>query len=90
MAFTSLPLAHSMDDLHAAAGEQSRHFAVRKGRGQGRQQVDERGFAGLHGAQAGGRAVRIVALQQHLRDAGGGAEVAVDLERRVGVEQVRE
>ena len=29
-----------------------------------------------------------VALRQHLDDAGGGAEVAVDLERRVGVEQV--
>jgi hypothetical protein len=29
-----------------------------------------------------------VALRQHLDDAGGGAEVAVDLERRVGVEQL--
>ncbi len=30
-----------------------------------------------------------VALQQHLRDARGRAEVAVDLERRMGAEQVR-
>src|SRR5262245_37890372 len=29
-----------------------------------------------------------VALQQHLCDAGGGAEIAVNLERRVNVEQV--
>ena len=42
------------------------------GFGQRRQQLD---FAG-------------VGLQQHLADAGGVAEVAVDLERRVGVEEV--
>ena len=31
-----------------------------------------------------------VALEEHLGDARSGAEVAVDLERRVGVEQVRQ
>ena len=52
----------------------------------------ERGFIRprRHRTQAGGRAVRIAALQQHLRDAGGGAEVAIDLKGRVGVEQVFE
>ena len=30
-----------------------------------------------------------MALQKHLGDAGGGAEVAVDLERRMGVEEIR-
>ena len=35
------------------------------------------------------RPVWIVALQQHFGNPGGGAEVAVNLERRVGVEQVR-
>ena len=32
----------------------------------------------------------VVTLQQHLGDAGRGTEVSVDLERRVGVEEVRE
>ena len=30
-----------------------------------------------------------MALQEHLGDAGGAAEIAVDLERRMGVEHVR-
>ncbi len=58
--------------LEPAPGAQAGDLARWPGRGQRRQQV--------HGAA--------VALQQHLGHAGGVAEVAVDLERRVGVEQV--
>ena len=59
-------------DLEAAAQADAAHLARWPRRRQRRQQVDLAG----------------VALRQHLDDAGGGAEVAVDLERRVGVEQV--
>ena len=62
-------------DVHriAAARAQAAHRAVRPRRRQRGQQVD----------------LAALALQQHLGDPRGSAEVAVDLERRVGVEQVR-
>src|SRR5207248_6263175 len=60
-------------DLEAAAGAEAADCAGGPGRGEGGEQVE---FAG-------------VALEEHLGDAGGEAEVAVDLEGGVGVEQVR-
>ena len=62
-------------DVHrdVAARAQTFHRACGPGLRQRREQLD---FAG-------------VALQQHLGDAGGAAKVAVNLERRVGVEHVR-
>ena len=73
--FAVLPL-----DVHGepAAGAQALDAAGRPGAGQRGQEMDQE------------RAIALadVALQQHLGDAGAGAEVAVDLERRVGVEQV--
>ena len=64
--------------LEPAAGAQAAHRAIRPGRGKRRQQVDH--VAAIRLAQ--------LALQQHFRDARSGTEVAVDLERRMGVEQV--
>ena len=58
----------------AAARAEALDGAVRPGAGQGGQELD----------------LAVVALQEHLGDAGGRAEVAVDLERRVGVEEVRQ
>ncbi len=55
-----------------AMGAKPAHRTPRPGSRQGRQQVD--GVA--------------PALQQHFRNAGGRAEVAVNLERRMGIEQV--
>jgi hypothetical protein len=77
-------------DFDAAAGAESGDGAVGKGLGQGGEQVDEGGVAGLDGGEAGGSAVGVVALQQHLGDARGCAEIAVDLEGRMRVEHVRE
>ena len=56
----------------AAACAQALHGALTQRIGQGRQQV--------YGA--------VVALQQHLCDASGAAEITVDLERRMRVEEV--
>ena len=56
----------------ASASHEALHFAVTPCRGQSREQVNG----------------SVVALQQHLRHARGVAEVAVNLERRVRVEQV--
>src|ERR1035438_267869 len=74
--------------LETTAGYQAADFTRGERRGQGRQEVEESRLAALYRGQAGGRAIRVVALQQHLGDAGGGAEVAVDLKRRMCVEQV--
>ena len=59
--------------LEAAARLQSAHVALFPCVGQGGKQIHE----------------TVVALQQHLGDAGGTSEVAVDLEWRVRVEEVR-
>ena len=59
-------------DLEAASGKKAGDFAVGPGRRKRRKQVDESQMA----------------LQQHLGDAGGAAEIAIDLERRMGVPQV--
>jgi hypothetical protein len=61
-------------DRHVPAGTQAVHAARRPRAGQRRQHVDRAELA----------------LQQHFGDARGGAEVPVDLERRVGVPQVRQ
>ena len=66
-------------DLEAAAQADAAHLAGRPGRWQRRQQVHSTGVVGPAGRRC---------TAQHLDDARGGAEVAVDLERRVGVEQV--
>ena len=58
----------------AAACAEPLDGAVRPGAGQGGKELD----------------AAVVALEEHLGDAGGRAEVAVDLERRVGVEEVRQ
>jgi hypothetical protein len=59
-------------DVEAAAGAEAGDVAVGPGGGEGGEEVDLSG----------------VALEEHLGDAGGAAEVAVDLEGRVGVEEV--
>ncbi len=67
-------------DVHfeAAAGAEAGDFAGRPLGRQGRKQLD---LCGLAGAGSG-------ALQERLGDACGAAKVAVDLERRMGVEQI--
>src|SRR6185369_15418387 len=59
-------------DLDSASGSQPAHAALRPSRRQGGQKVDLTG----------------VTLQQHLGDPRRRAEVAVDLEGRMGVEEV--
>ena len=59
-------------DLEAASGKKAGDFAVRPGGRKRRQQMYE----------------SQVALQQHFGDACGAAEIAVDLERRMGVPQI--
>lgn len=59
-------------DLEAASGEKAGDFAVRPGERESGQQMDK----------------PQVALQQHLGDAGRAAEIAIDLERRMGVPQI--
>src|SRR5262245_29855025 len=67
-----LPAPPSYIDFKSAAGAQPFDAPVGPGRRRRGQQVN----------------LSRVALQQHLGDARGAAEVAVDLERRVNVEQV--
>ena len=86
---TSLPSFHSIATSRPPRAFSPLTLPVRQRRGQRRQQVHERRLARLHRRKAGRRGVRIVALQQHLGDPRGRAEVAVDLERRMRVEQVR-
>lgn len=59
-------------DLEAASGKKAGDFAVRPGGRKCRQQMDESQMA----------------LQQHFGNAGGAAEIAVYLERRMGVPQI--
>ena len=65
--------------LERAPGAETADASRRPGGGEGGEEID-------HRRPSVGRAA--VGLHQHLRDAGGHAEVAVDLEGRVGVEQV--
>src|SRR5579871_1700351 len=52
--------------------------------------MQKAGLARLNRSEVAGFGVRVLALEEHFGDAGGGAEVAVDLEGRVCVEEVGE
>src|SRR5579859_145920 len=60
-------------DGEAAAGAQASYLAVGEGGGEGREEID----------------AVVLALEQHLGDAGCAAKVAIDLERRMRVEHIR-
>ena len=79
MADFSRPPSHSTSTSKAPRARRPLTRPVGQADGQGGEELDDRRAA------VGGAAVR---LHEHLRDAGGHAEVAVDLERRVGVEEV--
>ena len=86
-----LQLAVPPGDIHfkTAARPESRDAARRECRRQRRQQPHDRRLALLRIGQTRWIRLRVIALKQHLRDARGRSEIAVDLKRRMGVEQIR-
>ena len=81
--FGGLAVLPGRADGEVAAGHEAAHRAARPGIGQGGQDVRV-----VHVLLAGGVGEGGVGLQQHFVDTGGVAEVAVDLERRMVIEQV--
>ena len=90
VAFTSLPSFHSISTPIPPRARNPVTFPDGNADGSAGSRLMNAASPDLHRRQARRRRIRVVALQQHLRDPGGRAEIAVDLERRMRVEQVRE